>query len=164
MREVNMVIAISMTGSSPGIFTPLSSDDRSFFIQSSGLCAVSVTSPCEARIANLILSGDVLAVVESLQLDVSLLERFQQDMQLGLYPVPCHPQRCFYTPKCRCSPVVLVPVFQSRLIADRHYIIASLDGNAAQVHVGTLILAAVISVVFYQSQTGPPAVFGLLLT
>ena len=28
-------------------------------------------------------------------------------------------------------------------------VISSLDGNAAQVHVGTLILAAVISVVFY---------------
>ena len=29
------------------------------------------------------------------------------------------------------------------------YSVACLDGNAAQVHVGTLILAAVISVVFY---------------
>ena len=32
------------------------------------------------------------------------------------------------------------------------YFVACLDGNAAQVHVGTLILAAVISVVFYSDR------------
>ena len=51
-------IGIAMGGSpvfylDNDIFTPLSSDDRSFFIQSSGLCAVSVTSPCESRLVRL---------------------------------------------------------------------------------------------------------------
>ena len=41
MSEVNIVMAISITGSDIGIFTPLSSEDRIFFIHSSRLMAVS---------------------------------------------------------------------------------------------------------------------------
>ena len=87
--------------------------------------------------------------MESLQLDVSLLRDFCKICR-WVY-IPCLAiRRDAFHPKMQ----MLTSGSGSRIASHAQsltgiYIIASLDGNAAQVHVGTLILAAVISVVFY---------------
>jgi len=110
MSEVNIVMAISITGSAIGIFTPLSSEDRIFFIQSSGLMAVSgctLASDWLALLYCAVRSFPLLRTCNEMFPFCAISARYAAG-SISLF-VPSVDMDL--TPKWRCSPVVRYPVF-----------------------------------------------------